>query len=168
MQDVSPSLIHALLEEERNLNAEIETDVLRLCLSFTQRFLVWQEKSSTIRDLSFTSADITLACFSPLFQFLNADDGVPRKVKSELVATTLNAISMPFFEVSHKRISGKKIAEHAPSCHWESRRIRLRLQAYDILLSQFPLMHQVLAKMGYQHYIKKPSSLVIMQSLKVA
>ena len=106
--------------------------------------------------------------YHPCFQFLNADDGVPRKVKSELVATTLNAISMPFFEVSHKRISGKKIAEHAPSCHWESRRIRLRLQAYDILLSQFPLMHQVLAKMGYQHYIKKHSSLVIMQSLKVA
>lgn len=168
MQDSAESLLQALQEEERTLNAEIEADALSLCATFAQSFLLWQEKSGTIRDLSFTGADIISHCFSPLYQFLNTDDGVPRKVKSELCKATLQSISLPFFETFHKKVTDKRIEEKRPSCHWEKRRIRLRLQAYDILIAQLPVLHQTLGKMGYQHYATQEMSQSVFKNFQIA
>lgn len=158
------NLLALLEEEEKSINTDIQAHAIELCGVLAESFLDWQKKSPTIRDLSFTGADIIHQSCGPLYQFLSAEDQVPLKVKVQLCRTALSCISISYFETSHKRVSEDRVAARRPISHWDQRRWKVRFQAHDLVLSQFPLLHQSLALMGYTHYSQHTVTLSSMKS----
>lgn len=128
---------------------DIQVVALQVCSSLAEAFLKNQKDVSSLRALSFSGADIAFYASTSIYQFLSQQDGVPLSIKAALCHASFSNISSHYLETSHKKISQQKIDKLNPSSSWEKERIRLRLQANDIVLAQIPLMQQTLSKMGY-------------------
>lgn len=152
-------LLRLIQEEQMVINTDIQAEAVSVCEVLAQVFVRWQEKSGTIRDLSFSGADIINQTCNVVYHFLNKEDEVPLRVKVALCRTAFGSFSMPYLETSHRRIKPERIEEKRPNSVWERRRWRLRFQAHDLVMSQLPLLYQTLGQMGYAYYANQPVTL---------